>query len=200
MERVYDFVPETEPDSDQEPSTDSLDLGDTTSWMIDQAWTLTAGLVCGVLVHCLVKFYANSTTSRESLAATDMGQARSALSTLSVNNKMVMVVRTDLGMGKGKVAAQCAHAAVECYKKASRKTPSLVKQWETFGQKKVAVKIDNEEEMLGLKRVAEAQGLVAVVIRDAGHTQVAQGSPTVLGVGPGPAEVVDKVTGHLKLM
>ena len=58
----------------------------------------------------------------------------------SMDNKMVLVVRTDLQMGKGKIAAQCAHAAVDLYKKASVKTPDLVKQWETFGQAKVTLK------------------------------------------------------------
>ena len=43
-------------------------------------------------------------------------------------------------MKLGKIAAQCAHAAVDLYKKASVKTPDLVKQWETFGQAKVTLK------------------------------------------------------------
>lgn len=37
---------------------------------------------------------------------------------LGRNHKMVLVVRNDLGMGKGKMAAQCCHAAVMCYQKA----------------------------------------------------------------------------------
>merc|ERR1712146_754719 len=56
------------------------------------------------------------------------------------DNKMVFVIRTDLQMGKGKVAAQCAHAAIMCYKRASKETPQLLKQWELFGQTKVPSK------------------------------------------------------------
>ena len=43
-------------------------------------------------------------------------------------------------------------------------------------------------------------GLCARVIRDAGRTQIASGTTTVLGVGPGPKSVVDQVTGGLKLL
>lgn len=42
-------------------------------------------------------------------------------------------------------------------------------------------------------------GLCARVIQDAGRTQIASGSQTVLGV-LGPKSVVDSVTGHLKLL
>ena len=51
--------------------------------------------------------------------------------------QMVLVVRTDLAMTKGKVATQCAHAAVACYKKGLVKTPDFVKNWERFGQVRV---------------------------------------------------------------
>ena len=37
--------------------------------------------------------------------------------------KMVLVVRQDLGMGKGKIAAQCCHAAVDCVQIAAAKQP-----------------------------------------------------------------------------
>ena len=120
---------------------------------------------------------------------------------LSTNNKLVMVVRTDLGMTKGKVAAQCAHAAVECYRRAAKENPTHLRQWEVFGQAKVALKAQGQgrQELEELKRNARALGLTAAIIRDAGRTQVEAGDATVLGVGPGPVEVVDQVTGHLKL-
>ena len=71
--------------------------------------------------------------------------------------------------------------------------------WELSGQRKVVVKVDTEEELLQVQKEAQNVGLITSLIRDAGHTQVTPGSKTVLGVGPGPTELVDKVTGHLRL-
>ena len=50
-----------------------------------------------------------------------------------------------------------------------------------------------------LQKQAQDQGLSTVIIHDAGRTQVQSGVETVLGIGPGPSDIVDKVTGHLKL-
>lgn len=63
----------------------------------------------------------------------------------------------------------------------------------------VVVKTDSEEELLELAALAMSHGLTASLIQDAGRTQVTPGSRTVLGIGPGPKSLVDKVTGHLKL-
>lgn len=54
--------------------------------------------------------------------------------------------------------------------------------------------------MAELHARAVGLGLCARVVRDAGRTQVAGGTATVLGVGPGPRSVVDGVTGGLKLL
>jgi PTH2 family peptidyl-tRNA hydrolase len=51
-----------------------------------------------------------------------------------------------------------------------------------------------------IMRVAWENGLTAVPIRDAGRTQVAAGTKTVLGIGPAPKEVINLFTGHLKLL
>lgn len=113
--------------------------------------------------------------------------------------KMVLVVRQDLKMGKGKAAAQCCHATLSAYKQARRKQPDTLRVWECNGQPKVTVKCDTEEELLTLLAQARSLDLVSAVISDAGRTQIAAGSKTVVAVGPGPAQLVDQVTGGLKL-
>lgn len=55
--------------------------------------------------------------------------------------------------------------------------------WESYGQAKIALKCSNEEDMLMLQATAISLGLVAEVIHDAGRTQIAAGSATVLGIG-----------------
>jgi PTH2 family peptidyl-tRNA hydrolase len=59
--------------------------------------------------------------------------------------------------------------------------------------------VETERELLGLASVSRSQGLITSLISDAGRTQIAPGSKTVLGIGPGQASLVDKVSGHLKL-
>lgn len=113
--------------------------------------------------------------------------------------KLVLVVRKDLNMGKGKAAAQCCHATADLIKKLIFKNPEMLTKWEECGQPKVVVKADDEDMLFQLERHARSVGLVTSIIRDAGRTQIASGSRTVLGVGPGPVELIDKVTGHLKL-
>ena len=100
-------------------------------------------------------------------------------------------------MGKGKLCAQVAHASLEAYKKA----PFFNKvKWENTGVKKVVLKVNSEEELLELWEKLRKEGLNAVLIRDAGHTQLEPGTITALGVGPYEDERLDKITGHLKLL
>lgn len=114
--------------------------------------------------------------------------------------KLVLVVRTDLGMTKGKIAAQCGHATLACYKSLLSVSSPLLARWERSGQAKIAVQVKSEEELLVLQAQAMSLGLCARVIHDAGRTQIASGSATVLGIGPGPRGVIDGVTGGLKLL
>ena len=144
----------------------------------------------------------SASSSSSSSPTSDSGDANSTPFTandLRGEVKMVLVVRQDLKMGKGKAAAQCAHAAVGAYKKASRHQPAVLKKWERDGQAKITLKADTEEVLTELELVAKSQKLITSLIFDAGRTQIAAGSMTVLAVGPGPADVIDSVTGHLKL-
>lgn len=61
----------------------------------------------------------------------------------------------------------------------------FLKAWEDQGQAKITLKVDSEKELYALQKEAKKVGLVAVVIQDAGKTQILAGSSTVLVVGPG---------------
>ena len=99
------------------------------------------------------------------------------------------------------MAAQCSHATLACYKSLLNHAPSskLLRRWESGGQPKIAVQVKSEEDLMMLQAQAMSLGLCARVIHDAGRTQIAAGSATVLGI-LGPKSVVDQVTGQLKLL
>ena len=110
--------------------------------------------------------------------------------------KQAIVARTDLGMGRGKLAAQVAHASLSAYEDTDERTR---KRWKGEGQKKVVLKADGESELFRLADEAERLFLPHAVVRDAGHTQLDPGTVTCLAVGPAREEDVDRVTGDLSL-
>ncbi len=115
---------------------------------------------------------------------------------------------TDRTVRTGKIAAQASHATLACYKtllRAAQLAPQsaeakILRQWERAGQAKIAVQVKSEDELLELMGKARSLGVTAEVIADAGRTQIASGSRTVLGVGPAPKSLVDTITGGLKLL
>ncbi|XP_052889659.1 uncharacterized protein LOC128297978 [Anopheles moucheti] len=116
--------------------------------------------------------------------------------------KMVLVVRSDLGLKKGKIASQCAHAAVLCCMRASAGGPgkNKLEAWLMQGQPKIVLRVDSLQEMHLLTERAEAIGVIAEIVRDAGRTQVASGTETVLGLGPDRSAAIDSLVGSLKLL
>jgi PTH2 family peptidyl-tRNA hydrolase len=110
--------------------------------------------------------------------------------------KQAIVARTDLGMGRGKLAAQVAHAALSAYEDTDDRTR---KRWKGEGQKKVVLKASGESELFRLADEAERLGLPNAIVRDAGHTQLDPGTVTCLAVGPGDEAEIDRVTGDLSL-
>ena len=114
--------------------------------------------------------------------------------------KQVIVVRVDLKMSKGKVAAQVGHAAVSAAEIARKKHAHWWESWLREGQCKVAVKVRGEEELKLLERQARELGLPHALIQDRGLTELPPNTTTCLGIGPAPSDLVDKITGSLSLL
>ncbi len=113
--------------------------------------------------------------------------------------KQVIVVRRDLGMSCGKLAVQVAHASLEAAEIVRRRYPEIYRRWREEGAKKVVVQVGSEDELLEVYNEALKRGLPAVLIRDAGLTELEPGTPTAVGIGPQEGETIDRVTGRLRL-
>jgi peptidyl-tRNA hydrolase, PTH2 family len=114
--------------------------------------------------------------------------------------KMVLVVRGELRLTAGKMAAQVAHAAVMLSERAKNREPDLLEAWRQQGQKKIVLTVERLDDLERVDRAARARGLLTVWVDDAGLTEVPAGTRTVLGIGPARATEVDPVTGDLDLL
>ena len=114
--------------------------------------------------------------------------------------KQVIVFRKDLKMGKGKIAAQAGHAAVSAAEDARKRHRTWWEAWLFEGQRKIAVKVKDEKELLEFESQAKDLDLPNALIVDRGLTQVPEGTVTCLGIGPAPEGLIDKLTGKLKLL
>jgi peptidyl-tRNA hydrolase, PTH2 family len=107
-----------------------------------------------------------------------------------------IIVNASLGMNKGKIAAQVAHAAVSVLDKADRTT---VSEWKTFGMKKIVLKVSSTEELIELFEKVKRK-LPCALITDAGRTQIEAGSKTCFACGPIEENEGAKYFAHLKLL
>lgn len=136
--------------------------------------------------------------------------------------KQMIVMRRDLKMRKGKIAAQAGHACVEAtlaalvrekrlnqvratpdgwvYLDDEGVEPTPLSDWFEAGVAKVCVYVDSEEALLDLADQAQEKGFVYSLVRDAGLTEF-HGEPTYtcLALEPLLPEQVDPLTGDLPL-
>lgn len=119
---------------------------------------------------------------------------------LDMDFKQVIIVRRDLNMGTGKIAAQVAHAAVMGAEKVKASRREWFNSWFAAGQAKVVVKVKSIEELMDIRMRAEELNLPVVQVHDSGLTQIPSGTITCVGIGPAPSELIDKVTFELKLL
>ena len=111
--------------------------------------------------------------------------------------KQIIIVRSDLKMGKGKMAAQVAHASVDATLKAGA---DVMKDWRKDGMGKIVVKIENQDKLYKYIQHAKDAGLITAIISDAGRTQLEPGTVTCGAIGPGDDEKIDKICKDLSLM
>ncbi|MEM4756295.1 MAG: peptidyl-tRNA hydrolase Pth2 [Candidatus Woesearchaeota archaeon] len=111
--------------------------------------------------------------------------------------KLAVLVRHDLKLPKGKLAAQVAHAAVEAALGAS---PASLDAWRNQGQKKIICKVASEQELLTYVKKARSAKIQVHMIHDAGKTVVEPGTLTCAALGPAPETAIDTITHSLKLL
>lgn len=119
---------------------------------------------------------------------------------MSYDYKMVVLVRKDLKLSKGKMSVQVAHAAVTCALHAQEDKKEWFKHWMHEGQKKAVLSVDDKDQLIRYFMLAKAAGLTTYMVQDAGHTEIPPGTTTVCGIGPAPEPDIDKITGMLKLL
>ena len=109
--------------------------------------------------------------------------------------KQVILVRLDLKMPRGKLAAMVAHASLEAALKSNK-----LKEWKSKGTKKVILKVKDRTELLKYHKLAKKEKLTNALIKDAGKTFFKRPTITCLAIGPDKEVNIDKITKDLKML
>ena len=128
-------------------------------------------------------------------------------------SKMAIIIRKDLEMHKGKIAAQASHAVLGCIltqgyysedmnhvKHFDLSLRDALKDWIEHAFTKVTLAVNSDEELLAFEQAAKEAGLPCKLITDCGYT-VFNGIPTntCLAIGPAWNEEIDALCNNLKL-
>lgn len=122
------------------------------------------------------------------------------------NIKQVIVIRKDLNMRKGKMAAQAAHASIKFLADKLKEGNSIrwteeQSEWLNGSFAKIVVSVDSEEELMQLYQETKQAGLTVSLIIDSGATEFhCVPTRTCIAIGPHESEAIDKFTSHLKLL
>lgn len=116
---------------------------------------------------------------------------------MSKDYVIYLVVRNDLKMGKGKMAAQCGHAIQELLEKCPK---PLYQDYMKCGYPKIVLKVNREVELLTKWEEAKQMTRHHTLVVDAGRTQLQPNTTTVLGIGPIEKEKAKSLVSDLKLM
>jgi len=111
--------------------------------------------------------------------------------------KQAILIRQDLKMPKGKLAAQSSHASVDAVLNSDR---NIVEKWKSEGGKKLILKVSDINELKKYYNKAKKEKLVAVIIKDAGKTFFSKSTVTCIAIGPDKDDKIDRVTGELSLL
>jgi PTH2 family peptidyl-tRNA hydrolase len=114
--------------------------------------------------------------------------------------KQIIIIRTDLGMSKGKMCSQASHASLISFEIARRADQDSAYNWFHGCQAKIVVKANSEDELLGIYDKAIKAKLPCSLIKDAARTQLSEPAYTAACVGPAENEDIDKITKDLKLL
>jgi PTH2 family peptidyl-tRNA hydrolase len=110
--------------------------------------------------------------------------------------KQVIIVRDDIGLSRGKLAVQVAHAAIIGCDRADK---GLVEKWKKAGQKKIVLKASLQK-MMELKEKAKKAGISTGTVVDAGLTEIPPGTITSVVIGPDEESKIDRITGNISLL
>lgn len=111
--------------------------------------------------------------------------------------KQVILVRTDLNLSPGKLAAQVAHASVNAFNSTS---PLTRKSWLDEGHRKIVLQVADSDALTHYFTHAKQAGLPVSLVVDFGLTELAPNTPTTVAIGPALNEAIDPLTAQLKLL
>lgn len=125
-----------------------------------------------------------------------------------MNTKQVIVIRKDLNMRKGKIAAQASHASLAVFTNIMIMNgpeyrmilTDSMREWLNGSFTKICVYVESEEELIEIHQKAKSSNIPCSIITDNGTTEF-NGVPTktAVAIGPDYSNIIDNITGHLPL-
>ena len=128
--------------------------------------------------------------------------------------KQIIVIRKDLDMPPGKLAAQVAHASLGAVFLGFNKidnimsldlngedgSPGALEKWIQGRFTKVVLYVKSEQALMNIYEKAQDKGLPSVLIEDAGFTVFKESTLTCVGIGPCYPEKFIGVTDKLRVL